>query len=856
MKTLSLKLKVILSTLIFVSIILGIQIFIAEQIFVSGYLKLEAKESIEALNRANVILNRQLDNMDIKVADWATWDDSYKFVQDKNQDFIDSNLDDLALETLDIDGIYYFSTPSALVYAKTMPGHIVDHSPIPQELESILTIKKGITFHPNEKSKKNGIIRLSEGLVFFASRPVIKSDGSGPVAGSIVFVRFLDPSLEQYFEKGSSTTINIYDYYSQSLPENAQKAKTNLVSKEVFENPLSENEVGSYSIIKDFDNKPAYILEVLTERDIFTQGRDAVHGFLAIFAFVAFISLFFAYFIINLFVLSKLSRLNKDVNNVSDPNNLQKRLDVKGSDEFTTLATNINKMLDQIGKSQEELEKFKLAIENTSDHIVITDPNGIVVYANKAAQRITGYTFDEMKGNTPRLWGRQMSKDFYETMWDMIKNKKLTFTGELTNRKKTGEKYPVFTNISPILDDNGAVKFFVGIERDITNEKKLSDNLLKQNEEIAEKVKLQTKEIKEEQDRLFKILESMPTGIFVLNSQGLPYYMNSEAKRLLGKGVVNVGIDELSQAYGVYKAGTNMLYPYDELPLVQAFHGRSASKKDLEIRQGDKKIMLEVTSAPIFDTEGKIIFSIAAFKDITEENILARSKDEFFSIASHELRTPLTAIRGNTALIKQYYQDKLKDNKDLTEMIDDIHDSSVRLIQIVNDFLNVSRLEQGKMEYSYENFDINELIKKKIDEVRSIASQKGIMIGLESPIEHIPHVHADKNRLSEVLLNLLGNAINYSEKGQITITVKVSGDFVKVYVADTGRGIPEEYKNLLFRKFQQASESILTRDTTKGTGLGLYISKLMIEQMGGEIHLESSEENKGSVFSFIVPVAK
>lgn len=122
-----------------------------------------------------------------------------------------------------------------------------------------------------------------------------------------------------------------------------------------------------------------------------------------------------------------------------------------------------------------DLEKFKLAVDNASDHIIITDPDGIIVYANKCAEKITGYPIKEIIGNRPSLWGKQMPKEFYEKLWRIIKEDKIVFTGELKNKRKNGEIYVAEVSISPIFNNNGDVIFFVGIERDITLLKETSD---------------------------------------------------------------------------------------------------------------------------------------------------------------------------------------------------------------------------------------------------------------------------------------------------------------------------------------------------------------------------------------------
>jgi signal transduction histidine kinase len=242
-------------------------------------------------------------------------------------------------------------------------------------------------------------------------------------------------------------------------------------------------------------------------------------------------------------------------------------------------------------------------------------------------------------------------------------------------------------------------------------------------------------------------------------------------------------------------------------------------------------------------------------EDITEKKIMERSKDEFFSIASHELRTPLTAIKGNTSMIMSYFPELLKD-KDVKEMLSDIHTSSIRLIDIVNDFLDVSRIEQGKIVFKNEAFSIEKIIESVIYEMGPVLKEKKIYLKFDQmTAQTLPQVWSDADRTKQIIYNLIGNAAKFTEEGGVTVSAHSEAGFLKVAVTDTGRGIPLDKQELLFRKFQQAGNSLLTRDTAKGTGLGLYISKMLVERMGGHISLEKSEEGKGTTFGFTLPLA-
>ncbi len=188
-------------------------------------------------------------------------------------------------------------------------------------------------------------------------------------------------------------------------------------------------------------------------------------------------------------------------------------------------------------------------------------------------------------------------------------------------------------------------------------------------------------------------------------------------------------------------------------------------------------------------------------------------------------------------------------------MLNDIHTSSVRLIEIVNDFLSMSRLEQSKIVFNKKAFQIEELVTGVLDELVPQAKAKNLSLKFVAAQKKPPAIFADRDRTKEVLLNIIGNALKYTEKGEVKVTVMPKDNQLEVAVSDTGRGISYKNQRLLFRKFQQAGDSLYTRDTTRGTGLGLYISKLRIEGMGGKIYLVKSVEGVGSTFAFTLPKA-
>lgn len=272
-----------------------------------------------------------------------------------------------------------------------------------------------------------------------------------------------------------------------------------------------------------------------------------------------------------------------------------------------------------------------------------------------------------------------------------------------------------------------------------------------------------------------------------------------------------------------------------------------------EIQLGDK--YLQITATPVLTGEtgdNQVAGTVILIEDITERKNLEKSKGEFFAMATHELRTPLTAIKGNADMLKLMYKDKVKD-KDFNEMVNDIYLSSERLIRLVGDILDMSKLEMNKMQFQIKDFHIKTVIDQAIKELTTNAKYKKLYLKSEiSP--NLPLVHADQDRVLQVLANLIGNAIKFTDTGGITVRARQEADKVKIQVVDTGIGISMENQNQIFKKFHQLQTG--KKSLVKGTGLGLYISKLMVENMGGKIGVESSSPGKGSVFSFTLPSKK
>jgi signal transduction histidine kinase len=238
-------------------------------------------------------------------------------------------------------------------------------------------------------------------------------------------------------------------------------------------------------------------------------------------------------------------------------------------------------------------------------------------------------------------------------------------------------------------------------------------------------------------------------------------------------------------------------------------------------------------------------------------------KTDFISTVSHELRTPLTSVRGFTEVIKKKLEDDIFPQLDLSrsrklpmsvgrvkENLDIILLEGERLTALINDVLDISKLEAGKVEWKMEKFCLSDIIERAIGASSALFEQKRLLL-IKDIEDGLPDVLGDKDRLMQVVINLFSNAVKFTEKGFVTCRVRKADNEMIVSIVDTGVGIAEADKEKIFEKFRQAGDTLTGKPT--GTGLGLSICKQIVEYQSGRLWVDS-ELGKGSAFSFSIPL--
>ncbi|MBP7927758.1 PAS domain S-box protein [Patescibacteria group bacterium] len=337
-----------------------------------------------------------------------------------------------------------------------------------------------------------------------------------------------------------------------------------------------------------------------------------------------------------------------------------------------------------------------------------------------------------------------------------------------------------------------------------------------------------------------ELLDAVAEAILVLDSQFNIKLANQMAQRMLGmrtKKVCGCNISEVLELLTIKQRKINLksIILKPDLETIETAILRTTKR--------DYYVQIKWNKVNLFDETDYLV----TFTDITRTKELEHTKDEFLSVASHELRTPMTIIKGYLWMMGTERHGKLADKH--KEYVKKAILSTERMIALINDILNIAKIEQGKVELHLHRVELVELVNELIIDFRLTAAQHDLYLNLETNKDK-HFVYVDTQKLREIFVNVLGNAMKFTHKGGITVKLEDQGDFVMVSVVDTGIGIRKSDFNKLFLKFGRLDSSYEKVAESGGTGLGLYIVKSYTENMGGEVEIKSDGRNKGTTFCF------
>ncbi len=356
--------------------------------------------------------------------------------------------------------------------------------------------------------------------------------------------------------------------------------------------------------------------------------------------------------------------------------------------------------------------------------------------------------------------------------------------------------------------------------------------------------------IENEKDFLKAMLDNLEDGIIACDANGRVTVLNHSLKKNINSTKETMTLDDLSDYFSLSTMDNKPLHKKD-MPLSLALKGTSTHDVEL-IMTFKNNVVRNVVFAGqnIMNTDGKNLGAVAVIHDITALKRTEKLKNEFVSIVSHELRTPLTSIRGSLGLLVSGVMGEFPEKA--KKLLDIANNNCERLLLLINDILDIEKIEAGKMDFQVKIHDLNQLVAESIAANKMYADKFGLSLEFIQP-KSSTQVHVDSGRLMQVLANLISNACKFSPKDDtITVGIKRINSAVRVSVSDNGPGISKEFQSRIFQKFSQEDSS----DTRGkgGTGLGLNISKTIIEKLGGTLDFVS-KPNKGTTFYFDLPIA-
>lgn len=346
---------------------------------------------------------------------------------------------------------------------------------------------------------------------------------------------------------------------------------------------------------------------------------------------------------------------------------------------------------------------------------------------------------------------------------------------------------------------------------------------------------------------LLAVINTAPSGLVVMDHDGGIRLQNRAAEHLLGAAPTDVETRKRYWQTFVVRDTSGGPVRLRDLPPVRALAGVEIIGEELNVERPDgRQAEILLGAAPLRDESGRITGAVAGFQDITRLRELDRMKDEFVAIVSHELRTPLTAIRGSLQLL---LADNACPDAAPRELLAVAASSCERLVRIVNDMLDLSKIEAGRLELRLATLSVATLAGQAVDGVAALARDGNVRMTVDVD-PSVPALRGDSDRLTQALVNLLSNALKFAPSGsQVTLSARLEDGRVALRVTDEGRGIAPADLPRLFQKFEQLGSAGTRR--TGGTGLGLVITKAIVEQHRGTIAVASSPA--GTTFTIYLP---
>lgn len=540
---------------------------------------------------------------------------------------------------------------------------------------------------------------------------------------------------------------------------------------------------------------------------------------------------------------------------------------VHTTDDVTQCIQSRKKVEAQNEIIKQQKEQLEIVIDNISDGLCVVDKKGNFIKVNSAFQEFMikhhkldnipkrvenaikcGMNFYDENGKPLMPEALPMNKVLHG---ERIEKQKIIFKGE------NGESI-IETSATPVFDEEGELLYGILLGHDITH--------------VMENKRL----LNEQKEYLEAVIENFSDAIFVYDKENNLYIQNRSARDYFSGMELKHdggGFDHIKY-YNMH----NREIPYEEMPIFKVQRGQIIKNEMIKMVQGDNVRYMYVSGMPVYNSDNSMKLYIIHSRDITEhvqketiikqqqELLLKRErekgealkasmdlKDEFLYLITHEFRTPMAVINSAIQAVELMCREEVTER--LGHYLKIIKQNNKRQLRLVNNLLDITRISSGNIRMNYSSFEIVHVVQMIVNSVQLYGQQKRVKLGFESTLK-VKKIYSDEEKIERILLNLLSNALKFTP-GDKSINVTLSErvhknrNMISISVKDEGIGIPEEKRDIIFERFGQVDSSLSRR--AEGTGLGLYLTKLLIDSLEGEVLLES-EIDKGSNFTVLLPV--
>jgi len=499
-------------------------------------------------------------------------------------------------------------------------------------------------------------------------------------------------------------------------------------------------------------------------------------------------------------------------------------------------------------QAEDEIRMLAHTLESINDCVNIADMDNTIIYVNKAFCDVYGYKEEEIIGKNSSVLPSHLNPEEL-TKKILQQTLKGGWSGELYNKRKDGSNFPIYLSTSVIKDEKGKSIALVGVSRDITEHKRADEKIKEYSEKLEQMVEERTKKLnmalndaERARDKINAILKSIADGLIVTDLDNRIVLMNYVVEDLLNIRLGEVLSKTLDSVIKEDTLRERFAIAISKLETGYEFDFELSTQNDKQPRTYNARTSI------IKNKKGTAIGIIITFHDVTHEREIDRMKTEFISTAAHELRTPLTTIQGFSEILLQR---KELGDKEKNKFLSYINRQSENLAAIINDLLDLSRIESGQsFVLEKEPCLLHKITEKVVDIFKKQNKRHRFKIKFVNEPEYM---YFDKDKIFHVFRNLISNSVKYSPEGGL---IQIKGDIVRDYyqisVQDEGIGMSPDQVNKIFNKFYRADAS----DTAvEGTGLGMSIVKYIVEGHGGKVWVES-ELNRGTIVFFTIPFTK